>query len=668
MLVLNRILPMSSDSHSNFEKPPREQPAEDLTEHLPDDPNKTWVPEERESFQLEDTQSVPGPPKETEAGSQVFPSHGTDVDSDFDSDDEAPEHGDDEEPPTQFGNYELLEHVGRGGMGNVYKARDRELDRVVALKTLKSGTAKIERQVQRFVREAKAAARLDHPNIVTCYEFGEFEGWNYLTMAFVAGESMHERLVKGPLEPEEAARILFALAKAVSYAHQNGVIHRDIKPGNVLLGEDGRPRLTDFGIAKLIAPVEQNPLMSPPSMHLTQVGQALGTPGYMAPEQMAGRKWEVGPLADIYSLGGLLVAALTGHHPSKPNSSDTFDEQIPEPLQAICDRCLADNPKDRYPTAAELAMALESYLQSLHVPPPTEAEEKPSPQKPRKKFWTWFSGLPGLKFSLPPISFRAIVYFVGFVLAVLVCSYHIAKWITGGSSSPVVAPRSSPSGGAPLSQADPEPTTGDIKSHLLVLVGKPSEPYPSIEDPSTMPLKPDDQLLVDVKVDRSKNAAIYLIQIPPLGPAKFLETGKPVSLSQPVLLREDRGPDYGFRVRANAQTYPELNSNGQEGLLTVVLLTRKNRASEDLLAHMQYDLDSLGVRHHPLPRSGEAGSIVQRFSVRQNKLPPKNYRMILPKDHAVYDTLEKINAKIGREFESIEAISFAVPGLPTPAE
>jgi serine/threonine protein kinase len=151
-----------------------------------------------------------------------------------------------DEPPRVFGVYELLEQIGRGGMGMVYKARDCRLDRIVALKTLKVRSAKTEQQVERFVREAKAAARLDHPNIVPCYDSGEHEGWHYLTMAFVAGQSLQHRLEEGPMDAESAARLVQALAGAVAHAHHQGVIHRDIKPSNVLLDKDGRPRLTDF--------------------------------------------------------------------------------------------------------------------------------------------------------------------------------------------------------------------------------------------------------------------------------------------------------------------------------------------------------------------------------------------------------------------------------------
>ena len=338
---------------------------------LPIDPGKTWVPDEREFPILRDLENPPSPPAETEPGSVTAPASATE---DLDEDDEEEPPVETEPPPRQFGDYEILEKVGVGGMGTVYKAHHLRLDRIVALKTLKGKTAQVEREVQRFVREAKAAARLDHPNIVTCHEFGEYGGWHYIAMAFVEGESLHQRLARGPLEPAEAARLVHALAAAVAHAHQQNVIHRDIKPGNVILGKDGRPRLTDFGIAKIIGRTSTPILPS----QLTQVGQVLGTPGYMAPEQSAGRRWEIGPSADIYGLGGVLHAALTGGHPGDPDSLETLAQDIPPALQTICDRCLAYRPQDRFATAFELEQALGDYLGevstlSLQAPlPPKE--------------------------------------------------------------------------------------------------------------------------------------------------------------------------------------------------------------------------------------------------------------------------------------------------------
>lgn len=390
---------MSADHHPKREKP--SSPANDAAdEDL--DPAKTWVPSERAPKPVPDTKNAPAPPDETEAGS---------LEDDGEAKTGRPTSA---EPPRQFGDYELLELVGGGGMGNVYKARHRNLDRIVALKMLKeSGAERVERQIERFIREAKAAGRLDHPNIVPCYEVGEFQGWHYLTMAYVQGESLHRRLAKGALEPAESARMAEALARAVAHAHQQGVIHRDIKPDNVLLGEDGRPRLTDFGIAKLIETTEVH--ITPDQ--LTQVGQALGTPGYMAPEQSQGRRWEVGPSVDIYGLGGVLSAALTGR-PGQTDTVATLTKECPDELHRICQRCLAYRPADRYQSADELADELKRFLDgSITSPDKAVADSQ------------------GLTITVPEFSIRlsrsTLLKILGFIISVLVCSFLLASWWAG---------------------------------------------------------------------------------------------------------------------------------------------------------------------------------------------------------------------------------------------
>lgn len=398
---------MSSENHPEFDDS-QSSARDEVTGNFPDDPGKTWVPSDREVKHWADTGPSPEPPPETEAGSLGG------LGSSSPDEDASPPADEHVEPPRQFGEYEVLEHVGRGGMGIVYKARDRRLDRVVALKILKAGTTRSENQLERFQREAKAAARLDHPNIVPCYEFGEFQGWHYLTMAFVNGHSLQHQLQSGPMKPREAALMVQALASAVSHAHKQGVIHRDIKPGNVLLGDDGRPRLTDFGIAKIID--STNPPIAP--SQLTMVGQALGTPGYMAPEQSAGRRWEVGPAVDIYALGGLLVAALTGQSASG-DSVETLAQEVPEDLHLICTRCLAYNPLDRYASADALMKDLAIYLEGKSPPAPRIAQ----PQSE-------------VTITLPEVTLKfsksKVLLILGFVVAVLVCSFLLATWITDG--------------------------------------------------------------------------------------------------------------------------------------------------------------------------------------------------------------------------------------------
>ena len=198
-----------------------------------------------------------------------------------------------------FGRYEILQEIARGGMGVIYKARQSRFDRVVALKMILAGQLASTADVSRFYGEAQAAANLEHAGIVPIYEVGQYGGQHYFSMAYVDGESLAALLAAGPMLQREAAALVQQLCEAVQYAHQRGVIHRDLKPGNVLIDGDGRPRITDFGLAKQTAVASD----------LTATGQVLGTPSYMPPEQAAGDLAAVGPAADIYSLGAVLYAA-----------------------------------------------------------------------------------------------------------------------------------------------------------------------------------------------------------------------------------------------------------------------------------------------------------------------------------------------------------------------
>src|SRR5271166_3369235 len=189
--------------------------------------------------------------------------------------------------------YELLSEIARGGMGVVYKARQRRLNRVVALKVTYGGQLASQEEAQRFKAEAEATAQLDHPHIVPVYEVGEANGVQFLSMAFNEGQSLARVVADAPVPPRQAAALMKQVAGAVAYAHDRGIIHRDLKPANILLDAAGQPRVTDFGLAKRQG-VESN---------LTQTGQVVGTPSFMPPEQAEGKVEQVGPLADVYALG-----------------------------------------------------------------------------------------------------------------------------------------------------------------------------------------------------------------------------------------------------------------------------------------------------------------------------------------------------------------------------
>lgn len=267
--------------------------------------------------------------------------------------------------------YELLSVLGRGGMGIVYKARQKSLNRTVAVKMIKDGETPSEHDRQRFYAEAKAAAQLDHPGIVRVLEVGESnDGHLFYSMGFVDGHSLAHELRAGALPPQRAAQLAQKIAMAVDYAHREGVIHRDLKPGNVLIDTAGEPKITDFGLAKRLQSDQQ----------LTVAGQVLGTPNYMPPEQARGE--EVDARADVYSLGAVLYALLTGDPPFRAESQHqtllkvlsetpapprTVNPKVPADLERICLKCLHKEQRDRYASAAELADDLGRFLRGEPV-------------------------------------------------------------------------------------------------------------------------------------------------------------------------------------------------------------------------------------------------------------------------------------------------------------
>jgi serine/threonine-protein kinase len=266
-----------------------------------------------------------------------------------------------------FGDYELLGVLGRGGMGVVYRARQRSLNRLVAVKMIKAGAWAGAEEVRRFRNEAEAVANLDHPGIVPIHEVGEHRRRHYFSMKLVEGPSLAERLADYAADPRKAAEVVATIARAVHHAHQRGILHRDLKPSNILLDAQGRPHVTDFGLARRI---ETNG-------ELSQSGSVVGTPSYMSPEQAEGHRGSITTATDVYGLGAILYAVLTGRPPFQADSVLDILQQVREhapdapscrnpgidrDLEVICLKCLEKDPRRRYDSAAAVADDLERYL------------------------------------------------------------------------------------------------------------------------------------------------------------------------------------------------------------------------------------------------------------------------------------------------------------------
>src|SRR5438552_11010479 len=257
-------------------------------------------------------------------------------------------------PPTRmladFGDYELLKEIGRGGQGVVYRAHQKSLNRTVALKVIGLGQWATKTHLKRFRLEAEAAASLEHPGIVPIHEVGEREGTCYFSMGFIEGDQLDAVVRREPMSVRRAAELIAKVARTVHYAHEHHILHRDIKPGNILLDQEGEPHLTDFGLARLVETEST----------VTRTMEVLGTPSYMAPEQAVGNDAAITSATDVYGLGAVLYQLLTGHPPfaggttyetikllldSEPRQPRLWNSKIDRDLSTICLKCLEKDPK-----------------------------------------------------------------------------------------------------------------------------------------------------------------------------------------------------------------------------------------------------------------------------------------------------------------------------------
>src|SRR5437867_949796 len=266
-----------------------------------------------------------------------------------------------------FGDYELLEEIGRGGQGVVYRAHQKSLNRTVALKVIGLGHWATQAHLKRFRLEAEAAASLEHPGIVPIHEVGERDGSCYFSMKFIEGGQLDEMVRHEPMPIRRAVELIAKVARTIHYAHERGILHRDIKPGNILLDAKGEPHLTDFGLARLVETEST----------VTRTMEVLGTPSYMAPEQAVGNNAQLTSATDVYGLGAVFYQLLTSHPPfaggttyetirlvldTEPRQPRLWNPKIDRDLNTICLKCLEKDPRRRYSSALALAEDLERWL------------------------------------------------------------------------------------------------------------------------------------------------------------------------------------------------------------------------------------------------------------------------------------------------------------------
>jgi len=478
-------------------------------------------------------------------------------------------------PPWVIGRYRVVELIGQGGMGTVYRGHDPELDRVVAIKVPRYPMPLESSLRTRFLREARAAARVRHVNVCPVYDVGEHQGWSYVVMAYIDGRSLAEQFADGrPLECRRAVLLAAQVARALEAVHAHGIIHRDLKPGNILIDPSGQALVSDFGLARPENDTEQ----------LSADGAVIGTPAYMAPEQAAGKSTSVGRWSDLYSLGVVLYQMLTGRLPfeaesaralldksmhEKPAPPSQYRPDLDPALEAIVLKAMAARVEDRFQSARDMAEALERWLAgqpvNVAVPSwsaPTVALRRGQPRRVRRR---WL-----------PATVLAVVVLAG--------AGYVGLLLSGRTSVPSSA-REVAVTSAPVA---PPPFRGTITAHVWEERDNPDRRGLALNMPGALPLRVGDGVRVEAKLNRP--GYLYLIWIDSDGKAAPLYPWRPGHWDERPAQEEPRQvldlPD--DRVKA----WPI--SPGPSGMETILMLVRDTPLPRDV---------DLRARFQGLPRA-----------------------------------------------------------------
>jgi len=528
--------------------------------------------------------------------------------------------------------YQILEVLGRGGMGIVYKARQFSLKRLVALKMILAGSQAEPPEVARFLKEAEIIAQLKHPNVVEIYDLGTFEDRPFFSLELLEGGSLSARLKAEPQPPREAAQLIETLARAIQAAHDRGIVHRDLKPANVLLTADGTPKITDFGLARW------------GTSEITATGTVMGTPSYMAPEQTEGRSQQIGPATDVWALGVILYQLLTGRQPftgdshlatmrricsEEPEPLRQLCPTVPQALEAVVQRCLRKRPEERYPSAAALADDLQRFLDGqITLPLPAILK-----LAARRRPVVWLA-----------VAASAALVAVGVTLALL------------RSRDPSPAP-AGPAAVLPVQQ----PLQADLS--VQVWTKGPGKRGLKVEEQGSgaLPVRNGERVQLTAKLNRL--AFLYLIWLDAEGDATGLypwNDNEAGDLDNDLTMTP---PDRPMRqqVRSPRREGSGFPVDGKSGLVTALLLGREQPLPAtvklgDLLASLKGQLKNDG---QPLAQE----LVVRGFDRGQvNEAVKLDRSRGLKKAGDIDDAVLHLRDRLREHFEVIRTVSFAQVG------